>query len=79
MDNPLKKAREAKGLTRRQLALIIGKSYERVASLENGYMTTVPATWREGLEAAGIDYEGLRRDMDAYHAAIMADARKAVL
>ena len=76
--NPIKAAREARGLTRRVLAMGMGLTPERVCNLENGHVERLPETWREGMVAMGFDFDQLAAAYKAYRGELVAAARKAV-
>ena len=56
---PLRAIREAKGISRRQFALMIGRSTALVSYVENGNSTTLPTSFRPGVEALGAEFDAL--------------------
>jgi len=61
MVNPVRKAREAKGLTMKQFAVVLGVSYSAVNGVETGLLTQLPATWEKGMTRLGMDYMAMQR------------------
>lgn len=78
MDNPIRAAREARSLSRAQLAKLVGLSTMRVADIEQGNYTKVPEHWRPGFEALGVDFTQLQGDYLTWREAVTAELRKQV-
>lgn len=64
--NPIKAIREARGISRAEFAMMLGRSYNQLATIELGHARAIPTTWREQLEAAGCDFDQLSRDYTAW-------------
>lgn len=61
MVNPVRKAREAKGLTINDFALVLEAPYNVVSAVETGLRTRLPRKWKEGFERLGLDYETMQK------------------
>lgn len=70
MMNPIKAARESKGLSRTAWSMQIGIGYAQAAAVELGQLKMVPKPWRDGLEAAGFNYDQLNADYLTWRAAM---------
>jgi DNA-binding XRE family transcriptional regulator len=57
--SPLQLAREARAMTRKDLAIALDVEYNRVAAIEGGVSRQIPASWRAAMDAAGFDYEAI--------------------
>lgn len=77
-ENPLKAAREARKLSRAELAMLLGLPYSRVTAAELGHLVAIPADWRAALTAIGVDFDSLVREYGAWRAACVAELRRAV-
>jgi transcriptional regulator with XRE-family HTH domain len=76
--NPVRRAREAKGLSRAQLAKLAGLSTMRLADAEQGNYKQIPEHWRASFEAEGFDFDQLQADYLAWREAEAAELRKVV-
>lgn len=77
MDNPIRVAREARNLSRAQLAKLVDLSTMRLADAEQGNYKQIPEHWRPSFEAEGFDFAQLQADYLTWRAAAAADLRKA--
>lgn len=77
-DNPLKAAREARKLSRAELAMLLGLPYSRVSAVELGHPAVIPPDWHATLDAAGFDAAGLARAYEAWRAGRATALRQAV-
>lgn len=67
--SPLLVAIEARGLTRRQFALAIGKPYSSTANAISGYQA-LPASWRFPMEAIGMNFHEIQAAQKRYMEAL---------
>lgn len=57
--NPIKAAREARGISRPALAMALGLSTSGVGAVESGHLAALPESWRDVLVAADFDFDTL--------------------
>jgi len=60
MFNPVREARQARGLSMKQFAQVLGVPYSAVSGVENGMYTKFPSTWQKGMTRLGMDYEAMQ-------------------
>lgn len=58
-ENPIRAARTSLGLTRTELAAILGRTYSSVSTIEAGGFSALDESLREGFESLGIDFDAL--------------------
>lgn len=64
--NPIRAAREARGHAAAELAMLFGTTVTNVRSVELGHLRKLPESWRQGLTAAGYDFDALAVDYQAW-------------
>lgn len=78
MHNPIRSAREARNLSRAQLAKLVDLSTMRLADAEQGNYKQVPEHWRARFEAEGFNFSQIQADYLTWREAAAAELRKAV-
>ncbi len=78
-ENPIAIARKGLGLTRREFAMAIGRSYPLLTALEATNLASLSETLRPSFTAMGLDFDALAAEYVAHRAAhAAACVRKAV-
>lgn len=64
--SPIRLWREAQGIGVGELAIMFGLSRHSIQNTEAGYTSSLPPSWREGIERLGGDYDALAREYDLW-------------